>query len=61
MPGWPDSVDAVVHQGDPAKPPTWQPVVAQAPKMPPTFFGKVQFTYRAGEMVLATVEEQLKP
>ena len=35
-------------------------LLALAPPVPPEFYGEVKFTYRAGQFVLATVEETLK-
>lgn len=32
-----------------------------APPVPPGFYGKVQYTFEAGKLVSAVVEERLKP
>lgn len=32
-----------------------------APPVPPGFYGKIQYTFEAGKLVSALVEERLKP
>ena len=40
--------------------PGYRYLLKMAPPMPPDFYGEVRFTFRAGQFVLATVEETLK-
>ena len=41
--------------------PSTADILASAPKMPPTFYGKVEFHFQAGKLVVAKVEQAFKP
>lgn len=53
------AVVEMIDRIDPA--PSHRYVIAHAPPMPSTFYGVVRFEFQAGKLVLAIVEEKLKP